>query len=188
MRRLIYTAQVTVNCRIATLEGNPLDRFPRGEEEERFASDLYIGADWIMSRPVHDAMVPWWDAVTAGTLPSPSSAMLEFAQAFSAVRRIVISETMAPCKDLMVLKGNLVPALQGLKQLPGADLIMAVGPRTIGPLLGVPGLIDELALVVHPEISTAGPRLFDDGAVALETISSTAFDSGVIVNRYGVAG
>lgn len=50
------------------------------------------------------------------------------------------------------------------------------------------GLLDELALLVHPVAVGAGRRLFEDAtAYSLELLSSTALDTGVLHLRYAPA-
>ncbi|HYI33646.1 MAG TPA: dihydrofolate reductase family protein [Glaciibacter sp.] len=191
MRKLIYNAQTTLNNRIANQDGVFWEPFPWGETEQAFANQLYAGTDtWVMSRKMFEAIVPWWDTVAQGSVPEDVPALtdadLEFARLFSGSKKIAISRTMTPNDDQDVISGDIVPQLQALKEQPGKDIILAAGPATLHPLLGVPGLIDEMLLVIHPAVIAAGPRLFSDDDLALRLIEATPFPAGAVVMRYEV--
>ncbi len=51
------------------------------------------------------------------------------------------------------------------------------------------GLLDELALLVHPIVVGGGRRLFEDGAfcTALRLVDSRSFGTGVVSLRYASA-
>jgi dihydrofolate reductase len=191
MRKIIYNAQTTLNNRIATQEGVFWEPFPWGDTEQAFANQLYAGTDtWVLTRKMFEAIVPWWDTVAQGDIPDDvpalSEADLEFARLFSGIKKIAISRTMSPDDGQEVISGDIVPQLQSLKEQPGKDIILAAGPATLHPLLGVPGLIDEMLLVIHPAVIGAGPRLFTDDDLALRLIGATPFAAGAIVVRYEV--
>jgi dihydrofolate reductase len=191
MRKIIYNAQTTLNNRIANQDGVFWEPFPWGETEQAFTNRLYTGTDtWVMSRKMFEAIVPWWDAVAQGDIPDDVPALtaadLEFARIFSGIRKIAISRTMTPEDGQEVISGDVVPQLQALKEEPGKDIILSAGPATLHPLLGVPGLIDEMLLVIHPAVIGAGPRLFSDDDLALRLIEATPFPAGAVVMRYEV--
>jgi len=191
MRKLIYNAQTTLNNRIANQDGVFWEPFPWGETEQAFANQLYAGTDtWVLSRKMFEAIVPWWDTVAQGNIPDDVPALtdadLEFARLFSGIKKIAISRTMSPDDDQEVISGDIVPQLQALKEQPGKDIILAAGPATLHPLLGVPGLIDEMLLVIHPAVIGAGPRLFSDDDLALRLIAATPFPAGAVVLHYEV--
>ncbi|HYI34093.1 MAG TPA: dihydrofolate reductase family protein [Glaciibacter sp.] len=191
MRKIIYNAQTTLNNRIANQDGVFWEPFPWGETEQAFANQLYAGTDtWVLSRKMFEAIVPWWDTVAQGNIPDDVPALtdadLEFARLFSGIKKIAISRTMSPDDDQEVISGDIVPQLQALKEQPGKDIILAAGPATLHPLLGVPGLIDEMLLVIHPAVIGAGPRLFSDDDLALRLIAATPFPAGAVVLHYEV--
>lgn len=191
MRKIIYNAQTTLNNRIANQDGAFWEPFPWGDTEQAFTNEFYAGTDtWVLTRKMFEAIVPWWDTVAEGNIPDDvatlSSVDLEFARLFSGIKKIAISRTMTPSESQEVMSGDIVPQLQALKQQPGKDIILGAGPDTLHPLLGVPGLIDEMLLVIHPAIIGAGPRLFSEDDLALRLIEATPFTGGAIVARYEV--
>ena len=46
------------------------------------------------------------------------------------------------------------------------------------------GVVDEVNLWVHPAIGGAGTRPFEGTTLSLELLDVTAFDSGVVWQRY----
>jgi dihydrofolate reductase len=154
-----------------------------------WANGRFAQADtWVMSRPVYEAVVPWWDQVARGELPEDLPAVppayAEFAAILAGMRKIAISRSLPPGPDVMA--GDVATQLVALKAEPGRDIVVAGGPATLGPLLDRPGLVDELFLVVHPAVLTAGPRLFDGLTrdLALELRDVTRFDGGAVALRH----
>ena len=191
MRKLIFNAQTTLNNRIANDEGQFWDPFPWGDTEQAFTNAIYRTTDtWVMTRKVFEVIVPWWTLVAEGEVPDDVPAVSEvdqeFARIFAGTKKIAISNTMTPSPDQLILSGDIAAQLQSLKEEPGSDVILSVGPATLAPLLAAPGLIDEFLLVIHPTTLSSGPRLFDDADLKLRLIEATPFDGGAIVVRYSL--
>ena len=191
MRKIIYNAQTTLNNRIATQNGDFWEPFPWGDTEQAFANKLYAGTDtWVLTRTMFEAIVPWWETVAQGNVPEDVEAVsetyVEFANLLAGMRKIAISRTLTDADGREVISGDIAPQLQALKEEPGSDIILAAGPETLKPLLEVPGLIDEMLLVIHPAVISAGPRLFNEDDLALRLIEATPFEAGAIVVRYEV--
>lgn len=189
MRKLIFNAQTTLNNRIANNEGQFWEPFPWGDTEQAFTNAIYRTTDtWVMTRKVFEVIVPWWTLVAEGKVPNDVPAVgevdQEFARIFAGIKKIAISNTMTPSSNQRVLSGDIAARLQSLKEEPGSDIILGVGPATLAPLLAVPGLIDEFLIVIHPATISSGPRLFDDTDLKLRLIDATPFDGGAIVVRY----
>jgi dihydrofolate reductase len=186
-RQLIVHMQTTLDLRISKEDGSFWEPFPWGEPETVFVNRHFDAADtWVISRPIYEAVVPWWTAVARGENPDDAAdltaADLELASMIASMRTIAISNTM----EGDVLRGDIAAALEGLKAEPGNNIILSCGPATLGPLAQTPGLIDEYLLAVHPAVLAAGPGLFDgvDVDLALELIEAKAFAAGAVVLRY----
>jgi dihydrofolate reductase len=191
MRKIIYNAQTTLNNRIANEDGVFWEPFSWGDTEQAFTNKIYAEIDtWVLTRKMFEVIVPWWDLVAQGSIPEDVPAVTpvdeEFARIFAGTKKIAISRTMAPTPDQEVLSGDLGPQLLALKERPGTDIILSAGPETLTPLLAVPGLIDEMLLVIHPAVISNGPRLFSEDDLALRLIEATPFPDGAIVVRYEV--
>lgn len=191
MRKLSVHMQTTLDNRIATADGTFWEPFPWGEPEMAYVNTFYASADtWAMSRPIYEAVVPWWTLVANGQVPDDvpavSAADQEFAGMLAAMTKVVFSRTLDGDEDRVVMSGDLVPQLEALKAADGREIILSGGPATLGPLLDHPGLVDELLLVLHPAVITTGPRLFDGvrSDLALELVEAKVFDAGAVVLRH----
>lgn len=193
MRTLTVIMQTTLDGRISHEDGSFWQPFTWGEEETAYVNEAFARADtWVGSRALYESVVPYWEQVAAGTSPDSdvqdSPASLEFARLLGAMRKVVLSRTLADdhTRRREVRAGDAVAHLQQLKEQDGADIIASFGPRTLGPLSDAPGLIDEYLLVIHPAVLAAGPRLFEHLSrdLALTLASARIFDSGAAVMRY----
>jgi dihydrofolate reductase len=71
-----------------------------------------------------------------------------------------------------------------LRATPGRDVIVPGSPRLVRALLAE-GLLDELALMVHPLAVGVGERLFDGlSDLRLELVGSRTFGTGVVSLTY----
>ena len=84
-----------------------------------------------------------------------------------------------------LLEGELAEAVTALKRAPGKNIQVPGSPRLVRSLLYA-GLLDELALMIHPVVLGAGARLFDGaaGPLDLRLVSSRTLRSGVISATY----
>ena len=195
MRRIVVVMQTTLNSRIGTSEfGVFWDPFPWGEPEQAWLNDVFRRADtWAMSRRMFEAIVPWWEGVAGGDVPADAGELnpadIAFASIQHGLRKVVFSSTLEPALDRDVISGDLAAQLAALKATEGADIVLSCGPRTLAPLAGTPGLIDEYVVAVHPAVVSRGPGLFDGLEVdlALELLESRVFDGGAVALRYGLS-
>ena len=76
-----------------------------------------------------------------------------------------------------------------IKQQPGGDIAVGASGTLVRFLLQA-GLLDELALFVHPVVVGAGRHLFEDGdgQVPLALLESRAHHNGVVALRYSGRG
>jgi dihydrofolate reductase len=194
VRKIVVQMQTTLNGRIARPDGTFWEPFPWGDPEQAHINEVWRAADTVvLSRVMYEAIVPWWEVVAAGQVPddvpavSPTS--VEFGQILAGLRKVVISRSWPSTGDRPVIGGDVAAALQELKQQPGdADILLAAGPGTLGPLLSTPGLVDEYVVALHPAVLAAGPSLFDSLTtdLALELVAATSFDGGVVILRHRV--
>jgi dihydrofolate reductase len=90
-------------------------------------------------------------------------------------------------ENSILLKGDAADAVAALKEAPGTPLIIFGSGGLVRSLMGH-GLVDELALFIHPIVLGQGLRLFGDGSFAkLELANAVTGDTGVIVATYKVA-
>jgi dihydrofolate reductase len=193
MRKIVVHVQSTLNGCISTTDGTFWEPFPWGDSEQAYINKAFAAADTIvLSRVMYEAIVPWWEVVAAGQVPDDvpavSPTFREFADILAGLRKVVISRTWSATDERPVISGDLTAELRALKDRDGdADILLACGPATLGPLASTPDLIDEYLISVHPAVLAAGPQLGHLTAdLALELIEATPFDRGVVVVRHRV--
>jgi dihydrofolate reductase len=195
MRKLVVHMQTTLDNRIANDQGVFWEPFPWGQVEQAYINDHYARADaWVMSRPIYEAVVPWWETVARGEVPGDVEGVTEvdreFARLLAGMTKVVISRTIDPAPGREVIDGDIAAHLEKLKAGEGRDVILSCGPATLAPLTATPGLIDEYLVVVHPAVLGSGPRLFGGNTtdLGLRLAESKAFDGGCVVLRYETLG
>jgi dihydrofolate reductase len=184
MRRVVVHMQSTLNGCIANAQGTVWQHI----------NEVFRAADTIvLSRVMYEAIVPWWEIVAAGQVPDDvpevSATFQEFASILSGLRKVVISRTWPATDERPVINGDVVAELQHLTAQEGeADILLAAGPQTLGPVISTPGLVDEYVVAVHPAVLASGPQLFGHLTtdLALTLVDATSFDGGVLVLRYQV--
>jgi dihydrofolate reductase len=195
MRKLVVHMQTTLDNRIANDQGVFWEPFPWGQVEQDYINDHYARADaWVMSRPIYEAVVPWWETVARGEVPDDVESVTEvdreFARLLAGMTKVVISRTIDPAPGREVIDGDIAAHLEKLKAGEGRDVILSCGPATLAPLTATPGLIDEYLVVVHPAVLGSGPRLFGGNTtdLGLRLAESKVFDGGCVVLRYETLG
>ncbi|WP_026412802.1 dihydrofolate reductase family protein [Actinomadura oligospora] len=154
--------------------------FPYFNEEMGEAVSAQLGSadTLLLGRRTYDGF--------AGAWPEREAAGGEdagMAKALGDARKIVVSrqELEFTWRNSEVLRGELVPAVAGLKDGPGGDIAMSGSVSVVRRLLEA-GLLDELHLLVHPIAVRKGMRLFEDAdaPLPLTLLSSTPFSTGVV--------
>ena len=103
--------------------------------------------------------------------------------------KLVVSSTLKTVEwaNSSLVTGNLADELAKLKRA-GKNIRIPGSPTLVESLLR-DGLLDELALLVHPIVVGGGRRLFEDGTycTALRLVESRSFGTGVVSLRYASA-
>jgi dihydrofolate reductase len=181
MRKLKLQMQMTVDGFVAGPDGQ-LDWMTREAGDERliaFIVHLTDTSDTILlGRKMTPGFIGYWESV------QPDSPEYAFARKMVDTPKIAFSKTVKHIdgKNLRVETGDLVQAVNRLKQLPGKDVIVYGGATLVSSMLER-DLIDELNIFVNPVAIGRGMRIFKDRK-ALRQIGSTAYSSGVVVNTY----
>ena len=193
MRKIVFHIQMTLNNRIANVEGGFWEPFPWGEEETAWLTEQFRDADtWALGRKAYETIVPWWDAVADGQAPDDASAISaadrEFAAVQKSMTKVVISNTLEPGEDRVVIGGDVAAELAAMKRQDGKDILLSCGPATLAPIASAPGVIDEYLLSMSPAVVGAGPQVFEavTADLALELAEVKAFSAGAVVLRYRV--
>lgn len=189
MRKLKLQMQISVDGYVAGPNGE-LDWMTWNADEGliQFIVSLTDSSDTIlMGRKMTDGFVSYWENVVNNQTDSPEH---PFAQKMVSIPKIVFSKTVKTItgKNVFVENGDLVSAVNNLKNQTGKDIVVYGGAGFVSSLVKE-GLIDEFNFFVNPVMINKGLRIFDklDHRQKLISLGSTAYDCGVIVNRYQLA-
>ena len=133
----------------------------------------------VLGRRSHDDWAGYW----------PDSDVEPFATFINGVAKYVA--TSSPLTSLWsgttVIDGELVDFVRSLKEQPGGDIGVHASISVAQALLAA-GVVDELRLVVAPNVAGQGRRLLDGlPATRFETIGSTTSPTGSLLLRYRVS-
>ena len=106
---------------------------------------------------------------------------------FNDTTKYVVSSTLTEpgWQHTTVLDGDPVERVRGLKEQPGADIVVTGSITLCHALIGA-GLVDEYRLFTYPVVQGRGRRLFPDGAAEgrLRLVECRGFRGGVTYSRY----
>jgi dihydrofolate reductase len=125
----------------------------RGEEGEKFKLEETLETEaLLLGRKTYEGFAAAWPSVEG-----------EFADRFNSMPKYVVSSTLdrAEWNNSTVLEGDVVPAVQKLKQELGGDIVVHGSAQLVQTLLEH-DLVDELRLMVFPVVLGTGKRLFAD--------------------------
>ena len=149
----------------------------------RHAADNLNRADALLfGRVIYEMMESAFRSPRAEPMPE---SLIPFAEAIDAAKKYVVSSTLARVDwNAELVRGDLVEAVQKLKQQPGKGLFM--GGVKLPVALAEAGLIDEYEFVVHPRLVGHGPTLFAGLSkyVDLKLVDRIELGSGVVAMRY----
>ena len=174
----------------------------------KIVAGLAITLDGVVDSPSGNWMrfgEEMWDIISAGIAASDAILLgrrtyLEFAELWPRQSRdspmsaymndtpkYIASRTLGTVEwsGAQLITGDLHETLRDLKQRPGKNIQIPGSPKLVRSLL-VDGLLDELALMIHPVVLGRGSKLFDgeSGQVALELAESRTLSNGVISVTY----
>jgi len=183
MRKVIFGINLSLDgCCDHTKMGGDEEIHAYFGQQMREADALLYG------RITYQLMVPFWTDM-AKDLSGTTKYMNDFAQAFAAVRQIVVvSRTLekGEGENTRIIRGNLKEEILKLKQEQGGDILL--GGVDLPSQLVELDLIDEFRIVVHPAVVGEGRRLFD-GVNLIENLrlklaNSRVFKSGCVALEY----
>ena len=146
---------------------------------EIIGSGMGSTSAFLMGRKLYDEWSEFWP---------DQGPEVPFSEFINAIPKYVLSTTVTDPKwqNTTALSGD-VAAVQELKDGTDADISMSGSATTVRWLLAN-GLLDELALLVHPIAVGSGQRLFEDPTTyPLKLVHSSTLDTGVLHLRYAPA-
>lgn len=177
----------------------------------RIVSNFFISLDGVVDSP-HEWHFPYFDdamGAIVGAGMETSTAFLmgrtlydewseywqgegqdaPFSEFINTVPKYVLSTTLKDptWQNTTVVSGNVAAKIRAIKDSTDGDIGMS-GSATTARWLLANGLLDELALLVHPIAVGSGQRLFEDATTyPLRLLSSATLDTGVLHLRYAPA-
>ena len=155
----------------------------RGYDDEVARREMGVGSrkpgDMLFGRRTWQDFIPAWSRRTDGN---------PFTTHMNAATKYVVSRTLENTdawQNSVLLRGDAVDTVAGLKAEPGGDLSI-VGSVALVRSLHAAGLIDHYTLLIHPLTLGGGSRLFEGPAplTEFELTDSVATTKGVIIAQY----
>ncbi|MGE5803934.1 MAG: dihydrofolate reductase family protein [Gemmatimonadota bacterium] len=179
-RKLKLQVQMTIDGFAAGPDGQ-LDWMTRNLDEQLLAFIVHLTdtSDTILlGRKMTPGFINYWESV------KPDSPEAFFARKMVDYPKVVFSKTLkqADGKNVRVENGDLVQAVNRLKEQPGKDIVVYGGPTFVSSLLEH-NLIDELNIFVNPVAIGRGMGIFKTRK-NLRLAQSTAYACGVVVHTY----
>lgn len=185
MRQLVSYMFTSLDGFIADPDGG-LDWVPIDDELMGFANEYFGAAEGIVfGRNNYQVFVDYWDRLDP-TDPSVAALEAEFARIFSRMTRVVVSTTLEQVDPKAVLiKDEVLRAIEDLKRQPGGDLLVVCGPE-LRSTLTRHGLVDRHRVLVVPVVLGKGQPLFSDmeEALRLQLVGTKVFGGGVVLLDY----
>ncbi|MEJ7558278.1 MAG: dihydrofolate reductase family protein [Pedobacter sp.] len=183
MRKLKLQINISIDGFIAGQNGELDWMSPEmdGRQLERLQT-LTDGMDTIiMGRKMAAGFITYWENVVDN---QPDSSEYPYAKKFVDTPKIVFSKTMKNIsgRNVQVENGDLVSAVNKLKQQQGKDLIVYGGGTFVSELIECQ-LIDELHLFVNPTALGSGLSIFKSRQ-AFTLVDSIYCSNGIVVNQY----
>ena len=147
-----------------------------------FFSEMLDSSDTlILGRKTAIEVVSTWEDIANN---KPDSPEYPVAKKIVKISKIAFSKSQSEIsgKNLKVESGDLVTAIQALKNKPGMDILVYGGVRFVSELISH-NLIDEYHLLINPVSLGDGLGIFQDKK-SLELIKSVPFKNGIVVNTY----
>ena len=135
--------------------------------------------DMLFGRRTWQDFITVWARLTDGN---------PFTTHMNAATKYVVSralENTDAWQNSILLRGDAVDTVAGLKAQPGGDLSI-IGSASLVRSLHAAALIDHYTLLIHPLTLGSGSRLFEGPAplAEFELTGSVATTKGVIIARY----
>ena len=184
MKKVIFGINMTLDGNFDHTKGIAND-----EVHEYFTERMREVDTIVYGRKTYQLMVPFWPD-TARNRSGPTKAVNDFAQAFDAVKSIVVFsrslDTAAHENKTRIVRGDLKDEILKMKQQEGKDI--STGGVDIPSQLIALGLVDEYHFVVHPIFGGEGRRLLQGINLPeqhqLKLLESKTFKSGHVALHY----
>jgi dihydrofolate reductase len=182
MRKLVYSTSLSLDGYIDAAAGDPSWVFPDEELHKHF-NDIEREIDTLLyGRRMYELMAGYWP--TADQDPSAPSFIVEYAQIWKPVLKVVFSSTLDTVDwNSRLVRGDPVAEVASLKAQGAGN--MGVGGLVLASTLASAGLIDEYRLYYVPILLGSGKAAFSQiqKRVSLKPVETRIFSSGTLLLR-----
>jgi len=182
MRKLVYSTSLSLDGYIDSAAGDPSWVVPDEELHKHF-NDVERETDTLLyGRRMYEIMAGYWP--TADQDPSAPGAIVEYAQIWKPIPKVVFSSTLESVDwNSLLVRGDAVTEVARLKAQPGRA--MGVGGLILASSLASAGLIDEYRLYYVPILLGSGKAAFSriQNRVRLKPVETRTFSSGTVLLR-----
>lgn len=182
MRNLIFAINLTLDGCCDHSKGSGY------EETYEYFTRLMQDVDlFLYGRITYQLMVPFWPEVAKNN-SGQTKAMNEFAHAFDAINKVVVSTSLEGPEEnnTRIIRTNLHDEVLKLKQQEGKKIL--TGGVAIPTQLIEMGLVDEYCFLIQPILVGEGRRLLEGTnlpeKLQLQLVESKVFKSGLMALRY----
>ncbi|WP_447739820.1 dihydrofolate reductase family protein [Variovorax boronicumulans] len=196
MRKLIVQMQMSVDGFVSPANGDIDwqlwgwgDRWRWDAALRRDFNAAFAGVDTILlsRKIIEEGYLDHWGRAATRFPANPDYA---FAQRIVEARKVVLTNKLQASRweRTDIARGAMADEVNALKREPGQD-ILSIGGVGFASSLTSAGLVDEFQFFVNPTAVGAGRSVFHDTrhGHALRLLGSTAYDCGMVVNRYAPA-
>jgi dihydrofolate reductase len=183
MRKLILFMHVSLDGYVTGPEGE-LDWVALDEKLFDQVALLTDRTDTAMyGRKTYELMESYWPG--AGDKPGASKHDIEHSRWYNHVRKVVLSDTLKPKENTLIIGGDIAVGVNKLKGETGSDILIFGSPTASHSLMKF-NLIDDYWLFVNPVLLGSGIQLFGNvpGKISLRLTETVHFDTGVIGLHY----
>lgn len=183
MRKLIYSASLSLDGAIDSVSGDPGWVVPDAELHRHF-NEIERGTETLLyGRRMYELMSAFWP--TADQDPDAPDYIVEYAQIWKPTPKVVFSSSLESVGwNARLVRGDPAAEVAALKAEGGGT--MGVGGLTLASSLASAGLIDEYRLYYVPIFLGAGKTAFSrlQNQVRLKPVETRTFSSGTVLLRY----
>ena len=185
MRKIIVWLSVSVDGFFTGPDGEIDWHLVDDELHTHMNEELRGMGAFLEGRVSYEMMAEFWP--TADQDPESTAPMVEFADIWRHMPKVVYSRTLEPAESDATAVRDVVPEeVRAMKEQPGGDLVL--GGATLAAEFERHGLVDEYRLYVHPVVLGRGRPLFPpDRRLRLRLAETRTFGNGVVLLRYARA-
>ncbi|HEU4784009.1 MAG TPA: dihydrofolate reductase family protein [Ktedonobacterales bacterium] len=187
MRQIIVSERITLDGFITRPDGAMDWMEPFFDDElANYEAELQKTVDTaLLGRETYQGFASYWPTVPND--PASPQGMVEYANRFNAMRKVVFSRTLARAEwNNSTVMNEIVPEdITSMKREPGRDMVI-FGSASVVRALTRLGLIDTYNLLVFPVVIGSGRPLFHNLAhsVNLKLVHARTHPSGVVALSY----